>query len=156
MSGNGGARIFGLGPRGARWALGLSLAVNFLILGLVGGVALKIRDGLHFGFTDRVIEAAGPDRRDEVRALIERPKGARPDWRVELRKRWERIAEIIAATPFDPVALDAAFAESDARRAASRAERNAAFAAALALLTDEERAKLAVEIREDLSRHDRD
>ncbi|MEX2521046.1 MAG: periplasmic heavy metal sensor [Paracoccaceae bacterium] len=152
MTDDAGKRLFGLSPRCARWVLGVSLAVNFLMLGLAGGAALKMGDhgsrGGRYSFTSQIVEAAGPDRRDAVRAILD--TGRREDWREAMRGRWEDMATLIAAKPFEAAALGAALDASDARRAASRRQRNDATVEALALLTDEERAALSGGLRENL------
>ncbi|QIE55909.1 periplasmic heavy metal sensor [Pikeienuella piscinae] len=152
---NGNARVFGLTPRAARWGLGLSLAANFLVLGLIGGMALKMGDdgrkGPRFHFSEQVVNAAGPERRDAVRALVQQPRD-REEQRAAKRARWERMVDLIAKSPFDAGALSAAFDDSDKRRAAYLEERNAAMVKALALLTDDERAALASELRFHLER----
>ncbi|MFV0475655.1 MAG: periplasmic heavy metal sensor [Pikeienuella sp.] len=147
-------RIFGLRPRGARWALGLSLALNFLVLGVAGGAAHKMWGGFapRFHLSERVIDAAGPERREAVRALVGRKKDGRAEWRAEWRADWARMAEIIDARPFDAATLSAVLAGSDERRAARNAMRHAAMAEALSLLTDQERAALAEDMRDSLKR----
>lgn len=147
-------RFFGLSPRGARWALGVSLAVNFLMLGLAGGAALKMGDhgtrGGRYSFTAQIVEAAGSDRREAVREILETDR--RDDWREAIRGRWENIAGLIAASPFDAAQLAAVLDASDARRADSRRARNDATVAALSLLTEEERAALSDDMRDHLKR----
>lgn len=155
---DGAARIFGLSAGGARWVLGLSLAANFLFIGIAGGAALKMIGEPHgpdrggFQLSRQIIEAAGEDRREAVRALIEGARGE--SWRDASRRRWSEVADHIAAAPFDGPALAAMFAAEDERREAMRATRNAATVEALALLTDEERARLSAAMQAHLERRE--
>lgn len=148
------SRIFGMRLRRARWVFGFSLAVNFLIVGLIVGAAVKMR-GFEGGFgksrfSSQLIEAAGPDRREAVSEIL---KGARGDsWRAEMRAELEALVDIIDRTPFDAEALRASFAESAERRAESRRLRNEATISALSLLTDAERAAFAEKMRERMER----
>lgn len=148
-------RILGLAPGAARALLIASLALNFLVVGVVGGAALKMRGehGPRFNLAGAIAGAAAPERRGAVEAALAAP--GQHDWRTASRERWSALAEGIAARPFDPAALEAALAAAEARRSDGRAARNAATAAALALLTDDERASLSGSIRRRLTAMER-
>jgi len=95
--------------KGLRIALGISLALNLLVVGLVAGAVL--RDG---GPRDRMVrdldfgpftEALSPEDRDALRrAFIDRApdlRGARQEMRTDL----EAFLAALRAEPFDPSAL---------------------------------------------------
>lgn len=149
MSAETGNRIFGMRLSRARWVFGLSLALNFLVVGLIVGAIVKVsmHDGNYgsFRFSSQLIEAAGPDRREAVSEIVRKGRGE--GWRAEMQAELESLIDIVGRTPFDAEALRAAFAESAARRGASRLARNESTIEALALLTDEERAAFAAKMR---------
>lgn len=97
--------------RGLRIALGLSLAVNLLILGLVAGAALhgppdrsKMERDLNFG---PFAEALRPeDRRALRREILQRAPELRES-RDRMRLDLAGLLEALRADPFDPVRLEA-------------------------------------------------
>lgn len=111
--------------KGVRIALGLSLAFNLLVVGLVAGAVL--RDG---GPRDRMVrdldfgpftEALSPRDRDELRrAYVQRApdlRGARQEMRTDL----QAFLAALRAEPFDPAAL-AQVMENQQGRMARRIE----------------------------------
>lgn len=147
-------RILGMSPGVARWVLSLSLVVNFLLVGMAGGAAWRMMDEPHHGkrfhFTRHVIEAAGPDRREEVRALLKRTPGQK--WRANMKAWMAKTADLLEAIPFDPAALTAEMQAAESDRTTARAERSARLVEALSLLTDAERKTLAEDIRAHMNR----
>ena len=106
--------------RGLRWALGISLALNLAVVGMVAGAMLRdgsvmrgamVRD-LGFGpFTEAL---SREDRRALRQALFERA----PEIRQARQQRQEDLQALVAilrAEPFDAAALAAAMAEQEAR-----------------------------------------
>lgn len=154
MSGVAGVSVLGMAPRAARWVLGLSLAANFLVLGLAGGAFWNMRGdadrGSGFHFSRQMIEVAGPERRDAVRALVDRSRG--DSWRATINAWMGEVAELIDRSPFDAEAVSAKFDAFTDERAAARAARKAATLEALTLLTDAERTALAERMRAYLER----
>jgi uncharacterized membrane protein len=107
--------------KGLRIALGVSVALNLLVAGLVAGALLRdggprervVRD-LDFGpFT----EALSPKDRAELRrAFIDRspnPRGTRAEMRSDL----EAFLSALRADPFDPVALEQVMVNQQGRMA---------------------------------------
>lgn len=146
------SRLFGLNRRAAKIALAVSLGVNLLFLGVAGGAALKMHGGDHppprFHFSKEVIGAAAPERRDAVRAALERGKEERKARRKDRRGWADDALQVLEARPFDPAALRQIFSGTSAMREISRKEREEALISALSLLTDEERSGLAERMRE--------
>jgi len=107
----------GKAGRGIRIALGISVALNLLVAGLVAGAVL--RDG---GPRDRMVrdldlgpftEAFRPEDRDALRReFIARMPGMR-DMRQEMRGDFGALLDVLRAEPFD---LDAARAILDRQR----------------------------------------
>lgn len=140
-------RILGLGPKAARRALVASLVVNCLLLGLAAGAVMKSggeKEGPRvssFQLSRQIVEAAGEDRRETVRALMEGARGE--SWREASIRRWEEVARRVGEAQFDAAAMSAMLTEEMERRAAAHAARNAAMVEALMLLTEAERARLS-------------
>ena len=111
------------GGRGLRWALGLSLALNLAVVGMVAGAMLRdghgmrgamVRD-LGFGVFSEALSRE--DRRALRAALFERA----PEMREMRRQRQEDMQALVAilrSEPFDAAALAARMAEQEARLAA--------------------------------------
>jgi uncharacterized membrane protein len=130
-------------------ALALSLAMNLLVLGAVGGVVLHRGEagrglpglpGLHdpglFGYVAMLPREARAALREEGRAL--RAEVGVQDRRAEIRARNAALAAQIAAPDLDPDALRAAFEDlAEARGEAEAALRAALIQRILALPADE-------------------
>lgn len=111
--------------KGLRIALGISVALNLLIAGLVAGALLRegdprarmVRD-LDFGpFT----EALSPRDREALRrSFVERAPGMR-DMRREMRSDLETFLTVLRSEPFDPAALEAVM-DNQAGRMSRRIE----------------------------------
>ena len=111
--------------KGLRIALGVSVAVNLLILGLVAGALLRdggprerlVRD-LDFGpFT----EALSPEDRDALRRAYVARSPDLGGMRQEMRSDLEAFLAALRAEPFDPAAL-ARVMENQQGRMARRIE----------------------------------
>lgn len=107
--------------RGVRVALGISVALNLLIVGLVAGAVLRdggprermVRD-LDFGpFTEALSRA---DREALRREYIARSPGMR-DMRQQMRQDFRAFLAALRAEPFDPAALRGVLANQQARMA---------------------------------------
>lgn len=108
-------------PAGRRWKwafLGL-LTLNLLAVGLIGGVIAKgppkgeraIRD-LGFGLYGEALDEA--DRKALRKAFMEQGPGLR-DLRKAMRADLSTVLAALRAEPFNPAALDTAFAAQSAR-----------------------------------------
>ncbi|MCJ8140467.1 periplasmic heavy metal sensor [Falsirhodobacter halotolerans] len=98
-----------LSPRALRIALGLSVALNLLVLGIVAGAILRDpppppRDR---GFAFSPIEGAlSPEDRREIRhAFRARARDFDIDWR-DMRAEVDRIVALLRAEPYDPAAVE--------------------------------------------------
>lgn len=100
-------------------ALGVSLAVNLLIIGfLVGAVTRHMGDGgpsarspgLGAFGAPYMLALTKDDRRDVLRALRKDSRDVIPD-RDARRKMFADVVELLRAQPFDPAALETAVAQ---------------------------------------------
>lgn len=106
--------------RGLRWALGISLALNLAVVGMVAGAMLRDGPGMRgamvrdLGFGPFTEALSREDRRAMRQALFERA----PEIRQARQQRQEDLQALVAilrAEPFDAAALAAAMAEQEAR-----------------------------------------
>lgn len=107
----------GAGSRRLKIALGLSLALNLVVAGIVAGAAVRgfghppppmVRD-LGFGPFARALSPA--DRE----ALMQAYREATPDMRDTMRAEVGALLAALRADPFDAAALQAALSAQDAR-----------------------------------------
>ncbi len=106
--------------RGLRWALGISLALNLAVVGMVAGAMLRDGSGMRgamvrdLGFGPFTEALSREDRRALRQALFERA----PEIRQARQQRQEDLQALVAilrAEPFDAAALAAAMAEQEAQ-----------------------------------------
>lgn len=148
-----GTRILGMPALWARRLLVVSLALNFLVVGLIVGVGAGKEPRTRMGGTTAHMRAeivaliSDVARRTQAEALM---KESASGWR-ELRKlrnqRWESIAGGIETRPFTAEGLLAIFDSASAQRNEAAAAGRVAMAEAIALMTDDERAALAASLR---------
>lgn len=109
------------GGRGVRIALGVSVALNLLVVGLVAGAVLRdggprermVRD-LDFGpFTEAL---SREDRAALRRAFLQRSPGMQ-DMRQQMRQDFRALLAALRAEPFDPDALRGVLVNQQARMA---------------------------------------
>lgn len=105
--------------RALKIALGVSLAVNLGIAGLVGGAILRegpMRDRMvrDLGFGPYAEALSPQDRLEMRRAYMDRNPGLR-DLRQTMRGESEAVLASLRAQPFDPAAFRAALAAQSAR-----------------------------------------
>lgn len=96
--------------RGLRIALGLSLAVNLLVLGLVGGAALhgppeRFHDGRDMSFGPFAEALRPEDRKALRREIFERAPGLR-EGRERRRQDLAGLLQALRAEPFDAARLE--------------------------------------------------
>lgn len=140
------AKTSGRGRLWMRLALGVSLALNLLVLGVVIGALLRPGAERHGGAGARsmgvMLFRALPaeDRRAlraEMRGMAQR---ARP---AEDAAGMGALDAALRAQPFDPAALDALVAQSNQRRHAWQQEMHQAWLNRVAGMSDGERAAYA-------------
>lgn len=97
--------------RGLRIALGLSLALNLLVLGLVGGAYLhgppppRDFDGREMGFGPFAEALRPEDRKALRRAILQRAPELR-EGREKRRQDMAALLQALRAEPFDPARLE--------------------------------------------------
>lgn len=147
------ARLLGMPARWARRLLVVSLAINFLVVGVIVGVGAGHKGSQRIGTTvhlrtEIVRLIADEGRKAEAEAVLKDGVAAWRSSRSLRNDRWDAMAEQIEAAPFDAAALIASFDHGlDAREEARRTSR-VALAEAIGMMTDAERAALADSLRE--------
>ncbi|MDY6858076.1 MAG: periplasmic heavy metal sensor [Pseudomonadota bacterium] len=138
-------------PKGIRWGrviLALSLAMNLLVLGLVGGSALyHSRNGappgreiLEYGPYTR---ALSPEDRRALRSALRHDAGAMRSTRREVRQDFERLLQLLRTEPFD-VAAAAGLLEAQQARVGEQVELvRRLFLEQISAMEPEERAAFA-------------
>jgi uncharacterized membrane protein len=142
-----------------QWALGLSLGVNLLVVGVVAGAAYRF-DGPHSGpsgtmrnFGTPYIVALEKDRRREVFKQLRQTRTDGPMTREARRALYDEAVLAIREEPFD---LDRVIGVLDKQRNASVGVQQAAQAAWLAEIAGMDaraRAAYADRLQEVLERH---
>jgi uncharacterized membrane protein len=140
------SRIFGLSQPWAKRVLLISLALNFLAIGLVSGVAMKTKEhrGGTTSFMTRSILEIGSD---EMRSDIHSKLAARQD-HISARRQatnasWQEMVTHLRQQPFDPSATRDVFAEMRRMRDDARGQAYEVIAEAVAQMSDAERTALA-------------
>ncbi len=138
-------------PRWMKILLGVSLAVNVLIIAAAGGLALR-HGASHGGVGFRDIRSFArfvpEEKRDDARVVLEQHQEEYRAAIDQMKAARRNVAEVFAADPYDPAALEQALAEL---RAASSATRSLAHGAMIEIgadLTAEERADVIEKFRE--------
>ncbi|MEM8753494.1 MAG: hypothetical protein AAGF90_11005 [Pseudomonadota bacterium] len=144
------SRILGLSPGWARRALIASLVVNFLVIGLAAGAAMRAQDKPRYGWggfvSQQIVDLSQGPESVTVRNLMESRKEAMAKLRAERMESWRAIIAQLNARPFEPQSLNDELLDQVERRNAARFGSYAAMAEAMTLLTDAERAALAARI----------
>lgn len=152
------ARILGFPAKWARRVLAASLIVNFLLIGVAVGVGVRVGDKpkrLGAGsIVHKLANIVGEDRRDEVRRILEERHDALKEGRSVVTENWRDVADYLEDPAFEAAALRAMLmAQSEIRNEGRNASMRS-FADALDVLTAEERAALADEVRELVDRRE--
>lgn len=148
-------------PAGRRWKwafLGL-LTLNLLAVGLIGGMLAKgppmgdraIRD-LGFGPYGEALEEG--DRKALRRAFMEKGPGLR-ELRKAMRADLGAVLSALRAEPFNPAALDAAFAQQTERQAEKLQLGQTLLRDHLVSMTPEQRLAFADRLERSVIRHER-
>ncbi|MEM6943835.1 MAG: periplasmic heavy metal sensor [Pseudomonadota bacterium] len=109
-------------PPRRRWmgtVLVLSLAVNLLIFGAIGGMALRgaSTDGDGLSRRERVLQGMlPPDHHDAWRQAVMEARKEKQEIRKGMQSMQQRIVSILRSEEFNPDELEQAFAERSAMR----------------------------------------
>lgn len=160
-SGDGGARAK---PHWSRYVLVGSLALNFVILGLAVGAAVRhggddpnvrplaARD---LGFAPYVGALDEAARRDVGRAFIKLEGGPRV-LRAELRSHFIEVLEVLETSPFDAARFSALVTARQDKVAQSQAAGMALLIEKIDAMSDAERTVYAARLKRALTRKPRD
>jgi len=148
--------------KGVRIALIVSLALNLLVVGVIGGAMLSGDRWQHRG-PPRMQAMGGPLTRalapDDRRALAREMRAAHHDraWsRQRLREDFTGLVADLQATPFDPQAVEARLARIQDGVDERIGKGQAMLVARLARMDDAERAAYAERLQVELQRRHRD
>lgn len=142
--------------RGLRWALGISLALNLAVVGMVAGAMLRDGPGMRgamvrdLGFGPFTEALSREDRQALRQALFERA----PEIRQARQQRQEDLQALVAilrAEPFDAAALAAAMAEQEARMVGQLRLGQTVLQERIAAMTPEARRGFAERLEDGLS-----
>ena len=142
--------------QGLRWALGISLALNLAVVGMVAGAMLRDGPGMRgamvrdLGFGPFTEALSREDRRALRQALFERA----PEIRQARQQRQEDLQALVAilrAEPFDAAALAAAMAEQEARMVGQLRLGQTVLQERIAAMTPEARRGFAERLEDGLS-----
>ena len=144
-------RTWSATPRWAKWLLGVSLALNFIVIGLAAGAAIRFHQHGHshggVATIGQIMWALPKDSRDRAKDLL---RAARPDLkslRAERRAAKHAVADAIETDPFDPEAVAGAFAALRAKDQTAKTSTHDVMIDILQVLTPEERADVASSLR---------
>lgn len=131
-----------------RILLGVSLALNLLVVGLVGGAAFRL------GGPERMHRAPPIGAmlfrelpREDRRALRTHAFAPRPEREARRLADAEAIDAALRARPFDPARIESFLREQAQRRQAREQDMHRAWLARITAMTDEERAAYADRLR---------
>ncbi|MEP1389637.1 MAG: periplasmic heavy metal sensor [Yoonia sp.] len=138
-----------------RIVLVTSLAINLLILGLVGGAYLRSGGTPPGAFDVRLgplTAALPPKDRREIGDQLRRGPGKPGLSRLERRQAFEDLILVLESQPFDPEALSRIFQIQQERQFELQGRALAAFVVRVTNMTLEERAAFAGRLRENSER----
>ncbi len=138
-------------PRWVKWLLGVSLVLNFVVIGLAIGAAARFHKHGHshggVATIGHIMRALPHDRKDEARELL---RAARPEFkplRAERKAAQIAVADAIEQAPFDRSAVLKAFDELRLKGERTKASAHGVMVDVLAVLSPEERTEVAASLR---------
>ena len=146
--------------RGLKWALGLSLALNLIIVGFIGGAAWRFAGpdapdhrwrNAPESYGTAFVRALPPRAQRQLHRSLRQEAGTLPT-RGERRALYEEMVSLLRAEPFDETAIQAIFARQaeTAQRIQSRGQ--AAWLDIVRQMDAKERAQVADRLEEVLAR----
>ena len=137
-------------PRVMRVILAISLALNLLVLGLIGGFVMKgghdaPRVSLGLGPIGQML---APKDRREIGQILRKRGDLKPARRSERASFFKSFGAAIRAEPFDPVAVSELLAQGDRRNATLQSAAQEAFVTQLTRMSQAERAQLAARVEQ--------
>ena len=145
-------RILGLSAAWARRLLIVSLVVNFLVLGAIVGLGLRVGDKMSKGVGRHVIgeitQIIGEDRRERAEAIIRDRKGNQRSFRGQRKEDWRELAAYVSRPDFNADGLRDLLHEHADRRDQLRRTGFDPLVEVIALMTPEERAAFGAKIIE--------
>lgn len=148
-------------PKAPRWmkvTLGLSLAVNLLIAGVVAGaMAFGPGPGARGGDDRNAMigpfaRALDASDRDALRDSLRSERGALRETRQSARAVWRELLAIVRAEPFDIPAFEAGLARQQALGAETMSKAQSALVQQIAAMTPADRAAYAERVEEVMRR----
>lgn len=138
-------------PRWVKWLLGVSLALNFVVIGLAIGAAMKFHKYGHshggIATIGQIMRALPDDSKGAARDML---FAAQPDLkalRAERKAAKRAVAEAIEASPYDPAAVEQAFATLRNKDQIAKTSAHGVMVEILEVLSPEDRAIVAEGLR---------
>ncbi len=142
-----------------KYLLIISLGANLVIAGLIIGAKVSGHGpmkGPHMNFGMRGFVSALPEgKRSEVRDYFKKNRSKMRAGGDAMRKTRVEIQNILAAQPFDPEALNAAFTQQRSRVTSVTQDAQAALIKIITDMTDAERAEFAENLKKQQLRKDK-
>lgn len=145
------ARTWSGTPRWAKWLLSISLALNFVVIGLAIGAAMKFHKHGHshggIATIGQIMRALPDDSKGAAREMLD---AARPDLkalRAERKAAKHAVADAIEATPFDAAVVDRAFVVLRQKDQIAKTSAHGVMVGILEVLSPEDRAAVAEGLR---------
>lgn len=144
-------RLWSATPRWVKWLLSISLALNFIVIGLAAGAAIKFHQHGHshggVATIGQIMRALPTENRDRAKELL---RASRPDLKAlkeERRAAKFAVADAIEASSFDAETVKAAFDALRTKDQSAKASMHGVMVEILQVLTPEERAEVAKSLR---------
>lgn len=147
-------------PRRYKIILGVSLAVNLVVAGMIGGAALRHGEGARGGLRSAGLGAYAlpymlalpkEERQQVMKTVRSDRKGRVPD-RAARRALYADVLSVLRAEPFDAEKLSIALSTQAETTIEVQQSAQAAWMAVIAQMSDAERAAYADEVEEVLRR----
>ncbi|KUJ76752.1 hypothetical protein AVO45_09590 [Ruegeria marisrubri] len=143
-------------PKKRRWVpilLGVSLALNLVVVGVIVGAALRFHGGERVrhtpGFGPVLYRALPEEDRQALRSRLHREHG---EGSKEHEEDFRALTEALRAVPFDAGSVQALIDQQADERAAAHLALNRAWLDRVSRMTDDERREYADRIEEVIER----
>lgn len=146
------------GRRWVGWALGISLALNLAVIGVVAGAAWRIGGPEGPGFRPPPLAGAiytralEPGDRRALMGQMRRALGAERHGRDEIRGQYAAMIAALTAEPFDPEVVEALIAAQRETAVARLSAGQQVLASHIRQMSAEDRARFAKRLSEVLAR----
>ncbi len=138
-------------PRWVKWLLGISLVLNFVVIGLAIGAAIKFHKHGHshggIATIGQIIRALPDDSKGKAREMLYAARPGLKALRSERKAAKRAVADAIETTPYDAAVVDQAFATLRAKDQIAKTSAHEVMVEILGVLSPEDRAAVAEGLR---------